>query len=764
MSDDGVHILGIRHHGPGSAKSLCAALEELRPDVILVEGPPDAQDIIALAGRAEMQPPVALLVYVPDDPQKSAFYPFAVYSPEWQALQYGLGHGVEIRFMDLPQSIILALEEEKKEADSEEASEPAEEKGPPNAEFCVRDPKTVLRRDPIGYLAEAAGFADGERWWEHMFEARQRSSSEVFSAILESMTALRQELRDEFPADVHEQRREAQMRRTLRQARKDGFERIAVVCGAWHGPALAQMPSAKTDQELLSGLPKVKTRAAWAPWSYSRISCWTGYGAGVRAPEWYHMLWAEKAHLVTHWMTRAARLMRAQQLDTSSAHVIESVRLAEALAALRHRPTPSLEEMDEAALTVMCSGEEAPMRLIRAQLIVGDRLGQIPEDAPIVPLQEDLTGLQKRLRLPVQEDSKEYDFDLRQSIDLERSHLLHRLSLLGIPWGCPSSQGGRKAGTFHEYWTLQWKPEFVLDLIQAARWGNTVENAASAKCRHTAENSQNIKDVAVLLDSALLANLPAAVEALVAALQERTAHSGDVQQMMEAIVPVAGAWRYGNVRQTDKTMLAGVIEALAARIFINLPGACASLNDEAAERMIEQINATHSAITLLEQEALLDGWTSVLNQLAELKTGHHLIGGRCCRLLHELGRIEDAEIAQRMSLALSSANESAQAAAWLEGFLRGGGAILIHDRQLYAVLDHWICDLKEDRFLEVLPLLRRTFSTFSLPERRHIGDQAKKTGAGPRERDRTAAEAFNAERGARVLPLLRKILQVEIES
>lgn len=751
MSNDSVHILGIRHHGPGSAKSLCAALEELHPDVILVEGPPDAQDIVALAGREEMQPPVALLVYVPDDPQKSAFYPFAVYSPEWQAIQYGLRHGVEIRFMDLPQSVALALEEEKKQADDEGALDPAEE-------------RTVLRRDPIGYLAEAAGFADGERWWEHMFEARQQSSSEVFSAILESMTALRQELRDEFRPDVHEQRREAHMRKTLRQARKDGFERIAVVCGAWHGPALADMPSAKTDQELLSGLAKVKTRAAWAPWSYSRISCWTGYGAGVRSPEWYHMLWSQKANLVTHWMTRAAGLMRAQQLDTSSAHVIESVRLAEALAALRRRPAPSLEEMDEAALTVMCGGEEAPMRLIRVQLIVGDRMGQIPEDAPIVPLQEDLTRLQKRLRLPVQEDGKEYDFDLRQPNDLERSRLLHRLSLLGIHWGSPWSQGGRKTGTFHECWTLQWKPEFVLDLIQAARWGNTVENAAAVKCRHTAENSRSIKEVAVLLDHAILADLPAAVESLVAALQERTAHSGDIQQMMEAIGPLAGAFRYGNVRQTDKTMLAGVIEALAARIFINLPGACASLNDEAAERMFEQISATHSAITLLEQETLLDGWTSVLNQLAELRAGHHLIGGRCCRLLHELRRIEDAEVARRMSLALSSANESTQAAAWLEGFLRDGGAILIHDRQLYRVLDSWLCDLKENRFLEVLPLLRRTFSTFPMPERRHIGDQTRKIATGRTQRDRTAAEAFNAERGARVLPLLCKILQVEVEA
>ncbi len=749
MSDDSVHILGIRHHGPGSAKSLCTALEELRPDTILVEGPPDAQDIIGLVGREEMQPPVALLVYVPDDPQRAAFYPFAVYSPEWQAIRYGLRHGIEVRFMDLPHSITLALEEQKGEGDDREVSDRGEE-------------KAVLRRDPIGYLAEAAGFTDGERWWEHMFETRRQSTSEIFAAILESMTALRHELHNELQTDHHEQRREAYMRRTIRQARKEGFERIAIVCGAWHGPALAEMPSAKSDQELLSGLPKAKTQAAWAPWSYSRISSWTGYGAGVRSPEWYHMLWSEKANLVTHWMTRAARLMRQQQLDTSSAHVIESVRLAEALAAIRNRPAPSLEEMDEAALTVMCAGEEGAMQLIRTHLIVGNRMGQIPEDAPIVPLQKDLTKLQKRLRLPVKEDSKEYDFDLRKPNDLERSHLLHRLSLLGIHWGRPSSQMGRKAGTFHEYWTLQWKPEFVLDLIQAARWGNTVANAASAKCRHAADNSENIRDVAVLLDNALLADLPDAVESLVAALQERTARSGDVEQMMQAIVPMAGVLRYGNVRQTDKTMLAGVIEGLATRIFINLLAACASINDEAAERMFELINGTHSAITLLQRDELLDGWTGVLNQLTELKTGHNLVAGRCCRLLHELGRIVPDETARHMSLSLSLANEASQAAAWLEGFLRDGGAILIHDRQLYGVLDRWICDLKEDRFLEVLPLMRRTFSTFAIPERRNIGDQAKKTAAGQTERSSPNTDAFNAERASRVLPILCKILQMEV--
>ena len=77
----------------------------MRPDAVLVEGPPDAGDVLSLVARPEMEPPVALLVYPPDAPQDAVYYPFAEFSPEWQALRYGLGRGVTARFVDLPRSL-----------------------------------------------------------------------------------------------------------------------------------------------------------------------------------------------------------------------------------------------------------------------------------------------------------------------------------------------------------------------------------------------------------------------------------------------------------------------------------------------------------------------------------------------------------------------------------------------------------------------------------------------------------------------------------
>ena len=106
-----VSVLGIRHHGPGSARSVAADLDRLGPSAVLIEGPADADPLLALAADPGMVPPVALLAYAPDAPRVSAFWPFAVFSPEWQALAWATANGVPVRFCDLPAAAVLALRE-----------------------------------------------------------------------------------------------------------------------------------------------------------------------------------------------------------------------------------------------------------------------------------------------------------------------------------------------------------------------------------------------------------------------------------------------------------------------------------------------------------------------------------------------------------------------------------------------------------------------------------------------------------------------------
>ncbi|QUY43360.1 DUF5682 family protein [Acaryochloris marina] len=750
-----LHLFGIRHHGPGSARSLRQSLESLEPDLILVEGPPDAAGVIDQIVSPDMSPPVAILIYSPEQPQQAVYYPFAVFSPEWQALDYGLQQQVPVQWMDLPQTHQLALRQQlDQQFEPPEADSDAENLSPESA-------LPEIRHDPLFWLAQAAGFNDSERWWERMVEQRSETT-DLFPAIVEAMTALRLEMEKDHPPDLNNNRdyrealREAYMRQTIRKAKKAGHEKIAIICGAWHTPALAEpFPPAKQDTALLKGLPKLKVTSTWIPWTYERLADRSGYGAGIAAPGWYHHLWTASDQPTIYWLTHVARLLRQADVDASSASVIEAVRLANSLAALRDCPTPGLPELNEAAQTVLCFGDDLPLRLIHERLIISDRMGQVPDDTPMVPLQVDLQRWQKKLRLKPQVTSKELALDLRKPNDLLRSQLLHRLNLLGIPWGRPTFSRGK--GTFKEAWMLEWQPEFEIALIEAGQWGNTIEVATTAYACDVAEKAPNLPKLTELLDQVLLAALPEAIAQLMLCLQAEAAVASDVVHLMSALPSLAQILRYRDVRQTDTDVVAHVVDGLVTRICIGLPGACASLDDDAAAMMDQQIMQTHSAINLLQNQDHQQMWWMVVQQLAHRESLHGLLGGRCCRLLLDGGQFEPARAAQRLGLALSLATEPTQAAAWIEGFLKGSGLLLLHNQEIWQVLDQWVCELAPDTFVTLLPLLRRTFSTFPAAERRQMGERVTQGSVGTGLQG-WESEVLDCDRAEKVLPLVAQLL------
>ncbi len=777
-----VHIFGIRHHGSGSARSLCQALEQLQPDAILIEAPPDAQALLPFVIREEMQPPVAILIYASDRPENSVYYPFAIFSPEWQAIRYGLERDIPIKFMDLPQAHRLAIEDKEQTevnpesveiestTSSQEDTEPnPETNSEPLPELSTEFNLNLYRKDPLGWLAEVAGFSDGERWWEYMVEHR-RDSHELFAAILEAMTALREELDAdedlaESPADrLLEQQREAYMRQTIRTALTEGKERIAVVCGAWHAPALVNLPPAKNDAAILKGLPKIKVEATWIPWTYGRLAIASGYGAGVISPGWYDHLWHNfqysSSQVAIRWITRVARLLRTKDIDASSASVIEAVRLAEALSAMRDRPLAGLPELNEAIQSVLCFGDPLPMQLIHRELIVGDRMGKVPDDTPMVPLQQDLIRQQKRLRL--KPDTKTLELDLRNANDLERSHLLYRLALMDIPWGRTQYSTGK--GTFKETWQLQWEPEFAVRLIEAGVWGQTIIEAATAFTRHQANEAKDLPTLTKLVDKVLLANLGDAASYLMVRLQAEAAIAADISHLMQAVPPLANLLRYGNVRQIDTSIVAHVVDGLITRICVGLPVACASLNDEAANAMYELAIAVNRAIVLLQNSEYAEAWHGVLSQLANQSGLHGLLAGCCCRLLLDAGVFTANDVETRMGLFLSLANEPSQAAAWIEGLLKGSGLVLLHDDRLWQVLDHWVTQLPKDNFDVVLPLLRRTFATFPAPERRQMGERVKRnqSAQGSQNNQQSHLSNLNRERAEAILPAIAQLLGIKL--
>ncbi|MFE9457251.1 DUF5682 family protein [Streptomyces californicus] len=761
----GPWLLGVRHHGPGSARAVLAALAAARPAVVLIEGPPEGDALLPLAADPAMRPPVALLAHAVDDPGRASFWPMAAFSPEWVALRWALDHGVPVRFIDLPAAHSLAIEAPAPGAGEAPRAEEDESPG----ERDEDEDEVAPAVDPIRALAETAGYDDPERWWEDVVEHRSPggvtgtpgwtgppggdgpgSGTDTgggahsggardapgdalapFAALAEAMGALREAYGDgDRPRDAV---REAYMRIQLRTARKEFGDAVAVVCGAWHVPALAARTTLAADRALLKGLPKVKAELTWVPWTHRRLARHSGYGAGIDAPGWYGHLFDAPDRPIERWMTKVAGLLRAEDRSVSTAHVIEAVRLAETLAALRGRPLAGLGETTDAVRAVMCEGSDVPLALVQDRLIVGESLGEVPDAAPAVPLQRDLTRTQRTLRLKPEAAERELGLDLRKGTDAARSRLLHRLRLLDVRWGEPV-EGRSGTGTFRESWLLSWEPELSVRVAEAGMWGTTVLTAATAKAESLARAATALAGLTALAERCLLAGLPDALPAVMGALADRAALDADVGHLADALPALARALRYGDVRSTDTAALAEVAAGLAERICVGLPPACTGLDADGAEALRRQVEAVHGAIGLLDSgparaEGLRDRWDAVLHKLAARDTVAGVIRGRAARLLLDEGRLAEDEAARLMGLALSPGTPPADAAAWIEGFVgaaSGGGMLLVHDERLLALVDAWLAGIPADRFTDVLPLLRRTFSAYEPAVRRTLGELVRR--------------------------------------
>jgi hypothetical protein len=256
----------------------------------------------------------------------------------------------------------------------------------------------------------------------------------------------------------------------------------------------------------------------------------------------------------------------------------------------------------------------------------------------------------------------------------------------------------------------------------------------------------------------LLADLPKAVELVVDRIGDVAAVGADVPALMDALPPLARVLRYGNVRGTDATAVSTVVDGLVARIAIGLGSAAASLDDEAAALFARSIDAVHGAIALLDDAEDRATWREALGRLIDQEGLHGLVAGRATRLLLDEGVIESTDATRRMRLVLSPGAEPAIGAGWVEGFLRDSGTILLHDQDLFDAIDRWVTEMPQDAFENVLPLLRRTVATFSVPERRSIGERIL---AGRRERTAAAVAGIDEARAELVMPILARILGID---
>lgn len=748
-ADERVHILGIRHHGPGSAALLRRALDVLNPACVLVEGPPEGDELIHYVADPDLKPPVALLLHAVDEASLASFMPFAEFSPEWQAIQWALKNERPVRFIDWPAAVSLALQK---------ASREDPDKAPPPP-----------RVDALDLLASAAGYEDGETFWNGLIEQHGASGQEalsVFASIESAMTEARAEedLSPQSPEEVSRNlQREAFMRTNIRATLKETDGIIAVITGAWHISGLRQPAKPGDDRALIKDLPRVKVESTWVPWTDSRISAFSGYPAGVISPGWYRHLWSlytrdkmpGAEEFASAWQSRTAFKLREEGYTAPTASAIEATRLALGLAALRDLPMPGIAEMREASLAAMCDGNPVPLAVLERKLYIGERVGEIGARVPQNPLARDLADWQRKTRLKPQDLELEIKVDLRSEAGLLKSTLLHRLNLINVPWGkLTEAQAGR--GTFREVWVIKWDPSYSVSLAEALVHGITIEHAAANATLKKSRETTSITQLASLIQGALVADLPETAASCIEQLQAVAVNSSDITDLMKAVSPLVRVLRYGTARRLPEDALRALILSISVEINAGVRMSSRGLDEDTTAARISAMENYDEALRLFGDNALISSWREELGKIVDDDQVTPPIAGLGLRRLHDVRAWEIERVAAEFARHTGS-RQPKESGAFLEGFLRGGSEVLLQDEPLLQLLDAWLCELGETDFTDSLPLLRRRMSSFDTVARRRLLEKVQRgRQQSTSATSHSAADSNPAFEAA--LPLLYKIL------
>lgn len=751
-SAGGVRVFGVRHLSPAAAGHLLDDLDAVKPTAVLIEGPSDASGEIRHLVAAETEPPVALLAFTDELPVRTVLWPFADYSPEYQAMRWAYRAGAHVAFIDLPASVNLALQDVlllRKPGDQDQETAP--------------EPASAVREESLyETIARMEGEPDYDTYWERRFEHNTspdayRSSIWALSAGIRELTEGR-ERQERAGEHAYNAIREAYMVRCIKETIAAGHkpEKIVVVCGAYHAWPLSQLANGMSDEELAS-LPSRSSKLTLMPYSYYRLSNRSGYGAGNAAPGYFARMWEAMQRgslqdLPFRYLTEAARLLRESGTHRSAAEVIEAVRLAEALAALHGGSVPALRDLRDAAVTLLGRGDRSVTAEALARLDIGTAIGRLAEGVSQTPVQDDFNRQLTRLKLTKYKTAVAagLTLDLRENrrvssgeaamLDLHRSRLLHRLALLEVPFAS-ERPSGQDSASWKEEWSLQWSPESEISLVEATLLGETVELACAYVLQQKLEACTAIGAISVLIRIACLTGLTAQLQRGAEALQRLSADSRDVVQIAAAVRDLSLVISYGSIRRVDTEPLKPLLSQLFLRasLFLNDAAGC---NVEAATGMSEAVAALNAAAQEHAETVDEDVWRKALRELSERDDRNPRLSGLACALLLERGELTAEEAGAEVSRRLSPGIPAELGAGWFEGLSQRNRYALLSRMSLWEQLDRYIRTLDEKQFLRALVFLRRAFGSFSPREKTMVAELLGELwGVEPEQ----AAEALSGE-------------------
>ncbi|MBK9270119.1 MAG: hypothetical protein IPM48_00855 [Saprospiraceae bacterium] len=700
MQEAELNILGIRHHGAGSCRRMMMALEQIKPDALCIELPKEVEQILHQLSESGNECPLAFLLYEEAQANNCYYLPFAEFSPEYQAILFGLKHHIPVFAMDLPAKYALA-----------------------NRSFGTNDSKNLtleqknMIRDPLGYLASMQGYKDSEIWWSKYFEHWTEHSG-LFDMIQQLMCELRH--KSNHLDDAETLIREKFMRDQIRKCLAQGYKKIAVICGAWHGPVLTMDHIHQSSHEKPPTLKSVNTSCTLIPWSYQRLVLNREYSAGVKSPAWNESLFLHPDSALSDWLTKAAWEFRKFGYSIGTSEIIDAEKLAYQLTLLRGLSKPGIQELEETLICIFGQADPGKIQLLSEKIFVGSKIGKLHTDQSKLPFVKEFKSQIKSLGLLgywEQENEKTLQLDLRKPKHLEKSRFIHKCFLLELNWAIPVSLDFVAQGNFHEHWNFAWSPELEVDLIHKAILGNSMDELASRLLVDFIQSKDvSLAKLGMLMEHALKAGMDQLITGISQKIHALCIDIEDVMELSKLLRPLLAGLSYGSLHNYHVENTRQLIEFILPRLVFNFGHQCIGIQDEKARSLMQTMLTIHSSFYHCQMEELKAEWKEQVKKFSAQISVHPIIRGKGINLCLDEQWISDQEYGDRLIMECGDAHSPNNTALWLEGFLLSGSAFYLNKDEMIFTLDNWLRQLSDEQFKTVLPLLRRSFSQISYGE------------------------------------------------
>jgi hypothetical protein len=695
-----VTFLGVRHHSPACARLVADTIHAVRPAYVLVEGPAEMNhrmDELLLGHEL----PIAVHTSYRDPRRRhGSWTPLCDYSPEWTALTAGRTVGAELRFIDLPAWHPALAEVRNRYADAE-----------------------ARYGEVVGRLCRAFSVDNVDALWDHLFEI------EPPDGLDERLATYFDLVRGDTRAGPDDLAREEYMARWIRAAAAEAGDRpVVVVTGGFHRPALIRLTEQgdRSWPEVPQPPPDATVGSYLVPYSFRRLDAFDGYQAGMPSPGYYQDLWesgpAEAARRLTETVT--ARL-RARRQPVSTADLIAARTTADGIALLRGHPLPARVDVldglagalvSEAIETPLPWTARGPLRAGSHPVVVemiaalsGDRVGRLHPATPLPPL---VHAVLAALGGPGEER-----LDLGEEAGRERSRLLHRLRVLGIPGVARTSgPGPADHAELVERWTLTEPDDRMPALIEAGGYGVDPQEAAAAVLAERIAGADLDRLAGVLFDTALC-GIGELTGQVLDDLARAVGAAADLGSLGRVLTVTLAMWRHDELFGTSgSTTLGTVVQVATRRALWRAEGVSGGPVPADLPR-IDAVTAVRDALRHASPSLGLDtpAALGVADRLAARREAPPDLRGAALGLGWSLRGTAAADPAR----AVRGAFVPASAGDWLAGLFALAREEVLHTDGMLELLDELVGGMTDDDFLVALPALRQAFGFFP-PRERHL--------------------------------------------